>query len=625
MLNNEEILVKLMQLLDIDMKDIKLKQSSEKKRFITQEESYIKYSDHMTLILKKLNIDKQNNELIKIFTDLLFLYNNLYVKLFPLSSKYTDKKLNWIILKRLVVPFLALRFANLDCDYGSRIDKNLSGGRFWYLPDVTQYNKLKLPMEYLMNWWLDLYGKNIDSLCTELDEKNNNDNKAIESKNTIKQWFQKSIPDRKSIEKYCSIQLEYKGVFIVNINDNIEDKFLSAIEFVRNKKKISVENLKHEIPYNSLVDEIFIENKSISNEEKDNFVTFIKERWQKPSSDKLIKSFFIGRSIQDLYKRVIKYFNFKDSSDIEDNKIVQIIHHYQLLYNEQIKRNVYNKKDDTFSYEYEYLDLFSSSLDDLLKTLYGDITIECENPNFEYTKLEDIYQVKFILFGQNQDERLEKSIIEMKNHAEYFHKEYDDIDEKLKIYKKMPKNEKLIKISTEKNFQCLVNLFNEYFSDIDYSISEKCVLQMSKISNTQDEKQISMSTYLTLYTNLVMTNNCDKYTESKHLCDIYKQMLDKSERYEMKENEYLMAKASFHFKAKEFDTSLIYWDEYYNKYIKNQKKLDETIYLIKLSAYCAYITNNKKLLKEYNNYLIKIGLPEFNNLKSLEIPIYFYN
>ena len=128
-----------------------------------------------------------------------------------------------------------------------------------------------------------------------------------------------------------------------------------------------------------------------------------------------------------------------------------------------------------------------------------------------------------------------------------------------------------------------------------------------------------------LYTNVFISGNANKYQETKHLCDIYKQMILNSNRYEVKENEYLMCKASFHFKAKEFDKSLIYWDEYYEKYIKNQKKLYETIFLIKLATYCAYETGNIKLLNKYNNYFAKIGLPEFKSPESLGFTIYFYN
>ncbi len=73
MLNTEEILIKLMQLLDFDMKDIKLKQSSERNRFFTNEESFDKYAEHINLIFEKLSIEDKNSELVNIFTDLLIV------------------------------------------------------------------------------------------------------------------------------------------------------------------------------------------------------------------------------------------------------------------------------------------------------------------------------------------------------------------------------------------------------------------------------------------------------------------------------------------------------------------------------------------------------------------------
>ena len=132
MLNQEEVLIKLMQLLDIDLQDIKLKQTREKQRFITQEESNEKYQEHLELIFDALNLDKKNKELFVILQDLLFIYNSIYQKLSSYVTKNNIKKINWILLKRLVVPFLAYRFANLDEDYNKRIDKNMPGGIFWY-------------------------------------------------------------------------------------------------------------------------------------------------------------------------------------------------------------------------------------------------------------------------------------------------------------------------------------------------------------------------------------------------------------------------------------------------------------------------------------------------------------
>ncbi|OCL89431.1 hypothetical protein [Arcobacter porcinus] len=377
-----------------------------------------------------------------------------------------------------------------------------------------------------------------------------------------------------------------------------------------------------------MLDKIFVSNEKITKKEKFNFITLIKERWAIPSCDKLIKIFFIGRSIQDLYKRLIKYFNFNNVADIEDNKLLQLVHHYQFIYNRQIERTshaeIYNEEKDIFGYEYEYLGVFNSSFEKIIETLYSDITVEFSNPNYNITELEDIYQSKFILFGQNKDERIENCILEINKHLEYFHKKFDDIDYKLKIYQNMSRSEKLENIKNEESFECLFNLFQSNVN-YDYELAKTITLQMSKIANNEDSKQISISSYLTLYTNIFIAENANKYQETKHLCNIYKQMLLNSNMYEAKENEYLMIKAFFHLKAKEFDESLIYSDEHYEKYIKNQKKIDKTIMFIKLSAYCAYKTHNTKLFNKYNNYFAKIGLPEFKSPESLGFPINFYN
>lgn len=333
MLNIEELLIKIIQILDFDMKDVKLKHLSQKRRFYTHEVEDKKYRELIDLIFKKLNIDTQNEKLIDIFIDLINLYLPIYNKINLTRFIATQEKINWIILKRLVIPYLAKRFSFLDYDYNLRIDKGLSGGKFWYFPDITEYPKVKLPMEYVITWWLDLYGKGLDKLCEELDNKNHNEKKPFESKNTIKQWIKKSIPDRKSIEEYCTIPLSYKEIFEVDENDSIDIQFEKACDFIINVKKLSIDNLKHEIPYNSLVDKIFVEKKSISDTNKKEFVKFIAERWAKPTVEKLINSFIIARSSQTIYKELLKYFSFKDSNDIEENKLLQLVYLYSFRLN----------------------------------------------------------------------------------------------------------------------------------------------------------------------------------------------------------------------------------------------------------------------------------------------------
>ena len=118
-----------MQILDFDMKDVKLKQTLEKRRFYTHEMKEQKYREHLALIFEKLNIDTQNEKLIDIFIDLINLYLPIYNKINLTRFIATQEKINWVILKRLVIPYLAKRFSSLDYDYNLRIDKGLSGGK----------------------------------------------------------------------------------------------------------------------------------------------------------------------------------------------------------------------------------------------------------------------------------------------------------------------------------------------------------------------------------------------------------------------------------------------------------------------------------------------------------------
>ena len=625
MLNIEELLIKIMQILDFDMNDIKLKQTAEKRRFYTNEESTEKYREHIELILRKLNIDTQNEKVTDIFIDLINLYLPIYNKLNLTKFIATEKKINWIILKRLVIPYLAKRFSTIDVNYDNRSDKGLSGGRFWYLPDITEYPKVKQPMEYVMNWWLDLYGRSLDSLCNEVDNYNPNEdeNKSIESKNTIKQWLKKSIPSRKSIEEYCSIPLNYNGVFEVDKNNNIDVQFDKACEFVIKIKKLSIENLRYEIPYNSLVDKIFIDKKNVSNKEKKEFVRFITERWSKPTQKKLINSFIISRTSQSIYKGLLKYFSFKDSSDIEENKLLQLVYLYSFIYNENFQRELQQIEifdiDDMTALNYEYLDSLNTSFVSIIETISNDINIELSNQNFSSDYLESIYQIKFLVYGQNSDSRLTIALEELKEHLIFFHNKFDNIEVDLNKYLLLSLKEKIDFIENSNDFTLLVNIYGREFL-MNYELVEKCVFQMENLSKTDNDKIQLIYSFLQLYTYLSFEENTIKVDETKNLLDKYEKLVYSVEEKHM---ELLKFKIYFYIKSKQFSNALKSASEYYNKFIKMQKKNQDTIEILFLSAYVAYIQKDKSL-KEFNKYLKKYTNKTFENSQSLPFKIFFY-
>lgn len=636
MLNIEELLIKIMHILDINMNEIKLKQTLEKTRFYSREESEEKYREHISLIIDKLNLNLKNEDVAEIFMDLIRLYIPIYQKLNMTKFIATEEKINWVILKRLVVPYLALRFSALDFDYDNRFDIGLSGGKFWYLPDVSNYSNVKLPMEYIMNWWLDLYGKNLESLCSEIDEKNTNEDKSFESINTIKQWIKKSIPDRKSIEEYCSIELNYSGVFEFDKNKTLDENFKNALNFIEKDKNLSVEELKKEIPYHSLVDKIFPikDDNNINEDEKKDFIKFISQRWEKPSSKSLINYFIVARASQLIYKSLIRYFSFKESSDIEENKLLQLVNLYSYIYNENLQRLLHQTPkydiEDLIFINYEYLDCFNTSFNTMIETISNDINIELSNQEYSKNQLEDIYQVKFQVYGSNEIiDRFEIAVIELKNHIEYFHQKFDYIEiEGDKYFQLETTSEKINFINNVDIFTLLVNIFDQEFRNRinkltcdNYQLIEICLLQMKKITKTDDEKIQVLFSYLLLYTFLILKENENKMVESRDLLNEYESLVANIKE---KHSELLKFKIWFFIKSKNFINALKYSNEYLNKYIKSRKKDEDSLEILILGAYSAYIQKDSKSLKEFNKYLKKYTNACFTSSQDLPYKIYFY-
>lgn len=526
----------------------------------------------------------------------------------------------------MVIPYLAKRFSSLDYDYNLRIDKGLSGGKFWYLPDITDYPNVKLPMEYVMNWWLDLYGKGLDKLCEELDSKNHKEKKPFELKNTIKQWIKKSLPDRKSIEEYCSIPLSYNAIFEVDENDSIDIQFEKACDFIINVKKLSIDNLKHEIPYHSLVDKIFIEKKSISDNEKKEFVKFIAERWAKPTSEKLINNFIIARSSQSIYQELLKYFSFKDSNDIEENKLLQLVYLYSFIYNENLQRELQQieKYDilDITTLNYEYLDWFNNDFDGIIETISNNINIELSNQKYSKDYLEDIYQVKVIVYLKNNiSDKLEIVFEELEQHKNFFHEKFNNIERRLEEYFSLRnEDDKINFIESIDNFELLLNIGREIFNK-NYNLAEKCLFKMEKISNTTYHEIQVVSNLLGLYVLLFFEENIMKYEESNILIDKYEKLIKNSPEHKIQLLEY---KIYFYIKSKQFDKALKESKEYFNKYIENQKKTEDKKATLFMCAYSAYTQKDNRFLKEINKILGKSYNLSFENSKSIPFKIFFY-
>ncbi len=620
MLNNEEILIKVIELLDLNIKDVKLKAPIQKKRFIHRENKLKKYDEHINLIFEELQLDSVNEILLDIVYELMYIYDIAVQELSIHDNLDKGKKLDWIILKRLVIPFLAIRMANLDKNYNNRIDKNIAGGKFWYLPDLTIKNKIKMPVSNLVDWWLDLSGKKLDSFCEEMDEKIEYDlHSTSRPLNIFKSWIYKNkLPSRQSIINYCSLKMNYTGIFEGSTTDFTHKNFDKSVDFVQNTKHLTEEELIHEIPEMTLIKRIYNKKFNISLKDKKKFIKLIKERWSIPSKTKLISNFLVCRVSQKLYKNLIEYFEFKETNDIEENKILQLLYLYMYLYNGYIDdsfNELLGDKAEQVSFAIEYRDImkYLETRDtNCIHSIIGDIRLEIENPDEKNTKYPNIFIVMMSKFLEEKQKYKALSLMsEYMKTTKYFLKSYarweksiQYISLDIETYKNM--------ISKEENFMLLHEIFDKFINK-NYLQTKMICSRMHEIASTDDEKEKYMYAKLTLYTALTYIENENNYLETKELLDKYESHLKKHSRFEKENKAFLSRKASFYFKAKDFSKSLDYFDEYVEKYLIGNKKDEFDLTMVYFAAYCAHEVKDKLTFNKFNNILERHQWPIFSS------------
>jgi len=273
---------------------------------------------------------------------------------------------------------------------------------------------------------------------------------------------------------------------------------------------------------------------------------------------------------------------------------VDLANQYQILYNIQAKRcNEKNNNFDTLDIGYEMVaPFYSKNIDDVIATIFGDITIEFSNPNIKEMILEDIYSIKVMLFMEHQDKRLHKSLSELELFNKYFHKNFNNIDQEFKLYYNLNDSDFFLRLNNEKNFYVLQNIYQKYIDN--YSKLSRICLKMAEVANTNDEKQMALSYLLVINTMPNFEENNKKYIETQHLLSIYEKILVQNQKFDIKEDEFLMLKANFYLKANDFESSLYFFNKYFDKYISNQKKEEQYIPLVYYTAYCSYIVKDKE-------------------------------
>lgn len=399
-INLKTIAYELSMAFDIDKK---LK-GGQKSRFLssygnekidkTKVNEYI--TEQMEQIEKLINFDMDFYQILEVQMD---TYLSVIKCFNHIQNVKVQKLVYWSYLKRVLIPIFAYKMALNDYDNPNKLDKNLSGGAFWYLPDIKN-NTIEMPMKKVFIWISDLYGDlKKDKLYELFYEFPNNTINSWESNYGTNKY---RLPKLKSLKKLLDSEYELMNGIISLDNDlTINEKYNICIDFVRNKKKLTQNLLIDEIPNKSLIKKIYADE-DISEDEKEIFIVMILNRWDKPSKEFIFQIFLIARVIGYFFGKLSKYFNLKENViDFNENKILQLFYHYQGLYNIVIdslnKTGTTTPNNDSLKYSYEYLGvirtLFENDKHSGMNSLIEDMILEITLSEKKDYELQNIYEL----------------------------------------------------------------------------------------------------------------------------------------------------------------------------------------------------------------------------------------
>lgn len=324
MLNMEQLLIKAAQYFDMNLKDLGIKQTIQKERLYKNKISSKKYTEIIHKILDNFNFPSKDSNIQKILADFECNYSYLSREIYSNFDEKRERELDWLLLKYFVIPYFAVNISKKFAQYNERIDVGLPGGLFWYLPFINK-NKMKFPLNIVMDWWIDLFGNSKDKFYHA--------NISTISPSTLKKWNNEFVlPDITSVQTLLKHDYAYDGCFECKDDCTAEDNFKLAVKFIKDKS-ITLEKLKDEIPntYNFL-DRLY--NNELSEKEQGKFTSYIAKRWAKPSSEQIRELLIVSRVSQSIYKDLCQYYHVDiNELQIEKNSIFQLIALYQYIYN----------------------------------------------------------------------------------------------------------------------------------------------------------------------------------------------------------------------------------------------------------------------------------------------------
>lgn len=242
-----------------------------------------------------------------------------------------DDQIAWHLLSHQFAPGLARKYA-----FWTLVDPvapGMSGGDLWFVPRPSPSNplRLRLPVQAVCEWWLDLLNCTLDGIWK-------GDATADNKVRNVQNWRKGMTPSGEAIEQAFNphFRFTYAGAYEDDPTASTAVRFQSALRFVRDSKQLNASALTQEIPLipKMLFDEALSDTPD--DDVKEPFVEAIATRWQKPTTATVRRRFLLARAIQDGHCRLSKLISpsIDDPfvSDPAANKIVQIWNLFEETY-----------------------------------------------------------------------------------------------------------------------------------------------------------------------------------------------------------------------------------------------------------------------------------------------------
>lgn len=256
-----------------------------------------------------------------------------------------ERQVLWMLLGYFYMPILARHIAwwTIDC----RMDRNMAGGRFWYLPEPQHQvwylpepqhqdgDSLLLPVAQVVDWLLDLLGMPLEKFADHRSEATDGGHDGL--RRILYEWRKSTTPEWSTLQKYFAddAKFEFKGAFHVAETAAPEAKFAAARDFVH-RKQLTAERLRNEIPMTApgLLESV-LEGRANADEAA-RFVQLIADRYAPPSPQTIRLYLRVARAAQDGYVRLLEILCpgvERLCADPGRNKLLQVFSLYKYVYN----------------------------------------------------------------------------------------------------------------------------------------------------------------------------------------------------------------------------------------------------------------------------------------------------